>query len=495
MDLSFLTRRLEEEESDGLWVIGVVLVLFGTVGQNLGNNLASLAHHLNTASEHADNSGELEAINKGGDEKGSGAEKGGGVDDAIPKKSDADEGSFWKRHLWLVGTCTFCLGSVMNFVSFGYAAQSLLASLQSIQFVSNMIFAKVVHNEDVTWTMALATFAICCGNVLVVIFAEHDATKFTGQEIFALWRENTAWHVYIVVMGTTAICCEYTYRSYNHSRMVKRKLRWMHSFLEPACYCIASASIGTIAVMTAKCLSMYLTGGDAGGEFQDAPLYVGLITWIAAANFWLRRMDAGLNLFPPLFFIPVLMITFVFINILCGGIFFKEFAAFNDQQWAGFIVGAVCIIGGVFFLAPNNEIELGPEPNAEGAEQVMNNVTDYTRRLSFSTVQSDDESVRSNGGSPLRGRTSTMSHPLAALKEAHHRASQVESFAAFEKSLIGGVEEVEITATRTLRRVSNAIGITEEQQEEIEKDHQKVAGSEEAAANAVADLEAPVAES
>ena len=92
--------------------------------------------------------------------------------------------------------------------------------------------------------------------------------------------------------------------------------------------------------MNAKCLSMYLTGGNAGAEFQAPPLYVALFIWLTFVTFWFKRMDHGLNLFPPLFFIPVLMISFVFVNIICGGIFFKEFEAFDMNQYIGFCCGA-----------------------------------------------------------------------------------------------------------------------------------------------------------
>ena len=122
-----------------------------------------------------------------------------------------DEGETWiQKNLWAIGTFIFVSGSLCNFVSFGYAAQSLLASLQSVQFLSNMIFAKVVHKEMLTWTMMGATFIIVCGNVLVVLFSEHTAVKYTGTEIFNLYATNSAFHAYLGIMGSTAIVCEYT---------------------------------------------------------------------------------------------------------------------------------------------------------------------------------------------------------------------------------------------------------------------------------------------
>jgi hypothetical protein len=50
-----------------------------------------------------------------------------------------------RKSKWVkrVGAFLFMIGGVLNFVSFSYAAQSLLASLGSVQFVSNVVFGKV----------------------------------------------------------------------------------------------------------------------------------------------------------------------------------------------------------------------------------------------------------------------------------------------------------------------------------------------------------------
>ena len=44
---------------------------------------------------------------------------------------------------WIVGTVVFVSGSLLNFCSYAFAAQSMLASLESVQFVTNLIFGKV----------------------------------------------------------------------------------------------------------------------------------------------------------------------------------------------------------------------------------------------------------------------------------------------------------------------------------------------------------------
>lgn len=184
--------------SDDMWWLGAILVLIGTIGQNLGNNIVSVAHANRHKEEEAEREEReasessarksvlrnsmksLEEGQSGSQAVDIGALEGDGIDqklirdDAEGSDNDAEEerknDSCWNRNLWAIGSTIFVLGSLTNFVSFGYAAQSLLASLQSVQFVSNMVFAKIVHKEHISRIMYMATGFIVAGNILVVIF-------------------------------------------------------------------------------------------------------------------------------------------------------------------------------------------------------------------------------------------------------------------------------------------------------------------------------------
>ncbi len=48
------------------------------------------------------------------------------------------------KKYWYLGGFYFLLGTVINFFSMGYAPQSLLSSLGSIQFISNCFFGKLI---------------------------------------------------------------------------------------------------------------------------------------------------------------------------------------------------------------------------------------------------------------------------------------------------------------------------------------------------------------
>ena len=100
-------------------------------------------------------------------------------------------------------------------------------------------------------------------------------------------------------------------------------------------------------------------------EFTLPHIWWILVTWLILVAYWLRRLDKGLELFPPLFIIPVMQVFFVFFAILCGGIYFQEFLHFEVQQFVGFIIGVLMILAGVFGLAPVDNNIVPPPTDAK----------------------------------------------------------------------------------------------------------------------------------
>ena len=131
-------RRLQNDGSN-LWAVGVVLVLCGSVGNNLGNALVALAHKRSQQAEQQQQSQQRDGA-------AAAAAVATGLETGNPLQPTPSSPPQSERcSLRTVGTLVFVVGSLLTFAAFGFAAQSLLASLESIQFVSNVVFMRYVH--------------------------------------------------------------------------------------------------------------------------------------------------------------------------------------------------------------------------------------------------------------------------------------------------------------------------------------------------------------
>ena len=442
-------RSLSDDSSssnNNIWVLGVCLIIIGSLGNNLGNNLVSYDHkqkqkaederlkkeakeendrNANEAKDGADEDDEEEGngqrtlnildTDKHADSSGGTTVKdpliAGSVEssnktaninhaanisdeecDVVVGKPESSR----KISLRTVGTTIFIVGNLATFASFGFAAQSLLASLESIQFVSNIFFVRYVHKEVVTWRMVIATSSIVIGNTLVVIFSDHAANLLTSAMLLNLYATNQAYWIYLGIALFLWAINHFTYAHYYDMRVNKNVLLWKHGFIEPFAYAVSSAIIGTQAVLQSKCMSMLIQVSSRGivNEFTLPHIWWILVTWIILVAYWLRRLDKGLELFPPLFIIPVLQVFFVFFAILCGGIYFEEFVAFTYSQYIGFVIGVLMILGGVYGLAPN-DLEIITPTKDQHLSQSVNAAESNMQSCASQSVFNNSEASRS----------------------------------------------------------------------------------------------------
>lgn len=378
-----------------VWVLGVILAITGKICDNFGNNLVCWSHKeaKMIAKEKSSKSRSSKSIKSnsssppispqpsqvlstvcddneaavlvGPDSEPSGLS----IDTDFPsEETETVQYEIMGCNIRFIGITIFAIGNLLVFASFGFGAQSLLASMGSVQFLSNICFVKYVHRLRITTRMVIATILIILGNVMVVIFSEHSAVLFTSDQMMRLYRENHVYHGYMVFAillwaSTTGI-----YMHYHNARMIDRKLLWEHTFIEPFCYAVSSAVIGTQAVLKAKCIALLInvTADGQKNEFLGFYFYFVFGIWLILVTYWLKRLDGGLKMYPPPFIIPVLQVFFVFFAVMCGGLYFQEFVHFSTAQFIGFGIGVTMILSGVYGLAPTDvQLEVGEEDEDE----------------------------------------------------------------------------------------------------------------------------------
>jgi hypothetical protein len=384
-----------------LWWVGVLLCLSGSVSLNFGNNMQSLGlqgydtkpkngtRHLADADaayrtadvdeppgEGASVGGgcdsnparrasmePLAASSPGAEESGRGVDSppGGGSGSDSPQKpgSAATPQPMYSPRLFYLGTAMFLCGSILTFVAFGFAAQSLLASLEGVQFVSNVVFAKVMRNTTITYNVIAGSVMIVLGICTVVVLGSHTSETLTSLEIEHLY-ENPEYLTFLWFLGSAAVFLRYTEKAY--SKRLKQGKPWPRSnTIIPVCYAAFSAIFGTQMVTQAKCLMMAIKLTFNGqNQFTYGFTYIMIAIFLACAWVWLYRMGRALKRFDPMFIIPVLQVCFILFAIITGGIFFQEFYTFGAAQAVGFVMGVLLVCLGLYLLAPpSGDLEVG----------------------------------------------------------------------------------------------------------------------------------------
>ena len=94
-----------------------------------------------------------------------------------------------KPHLWWAGTLLFALASVINFAAFPFAPAAVLAPLESVQFVTNLLFARFVNKRLITPSMLMGSTLTIGGTVLTILFGPNTVRK--GRVCIPCWNLDT----------------------------------------------------------------------------------------------------------------------------------------------------------------------------------------------------------------------------------------------------------------------------------------------------------------
>ena len=372
-----------EGESSGAsynFIIGVVLMLIGSIMNNLGNNLMSLGHSEQKVIDDLNMKRTMsrDSLQQQLSEETEGAPSPlrPATEKRLAKMNEDLEQKEKDGTWWLTGTIVFVVGALLAFVSFGFAAQSLLAALESVQFVSNVFFHKYVHGLEITDRIVYSTVCILLGNVLVVAFSSHASHLYDAEAVTNMYQYNSGFHGYLIVSGCGWFLAHGTYAYYEAGRH-KGIFYWHHNKVEPFMFVVSATLIGTQSVLHAKCLSMLMVLCiDGQNQFTSAYKYTVwaiLVAWFVTAALYIQRINKGLQMYPVTFFIPAMTVCFAFFTIVCGGIFFSEFQKLPKFNLAMFCCGTAMIFAGVSQLeAPSPEVQVVPDENgdveSEGAD-------------------------------------------------------------------------------------------------------------------------------
>lgn len=310
----------------GEWVIGAFINLFGSIAINFGTNLLKLGH----------------------DEREKHAVLGEGINGKTILRPIISFQS------WRIGILFFAFGNALNFISFGYAAQSLLAALGSVQFVSNIAFAYVVLNKIVTVKVVVATTFIVLGNTFLVAFGNHQSPVYT-QDQLAEKYSNITFLFYCLLLVMVVIMHHYIYRRGEWLLSIPGKdFSPYWKLIIPFSYAVVSGAIGSCSVLFAKSLSNLLRLSMSSSYRLDSWFtYSILLLFLCTAGFWMARLNEGLAQFDAILIVPMFQIAWTFFSIITGFVYFQEYQVMDVLRTVMFILGMISVFIGISLLAPD----------------------------------------------------------------------------------------------------------------------------------------------
>lgn len=381
-------------------MLGVVLCLLANVGINVGTNLLKVAHN------------RREVLLAEADDAG------------LPPPPGV-----FRMRIWQVGFTLFKLSNVLNFVAFGFAPQSVLAALASVQFVSNVMFARLVLGEAVPWVQCIGVGIIIAGNVVLVTFGVRSSKEFEAKDLPYLFSAP-AFLAYAslatvvalsarakYVASKTGVSLEDQARAFAHKLSSSsrgrdfRRLTTSNSLTElsltelnnaagveaagpppgpdtpgadvpapaagpprprsavlPFVYAVYSAIPGTLTVMFGKACAVLLATTIKGDSQLVYPMtYVFIVGLIVTGVFWDRQVNQGLRLFKAATIVPIMHATWTVLCIISGGLYYQELQQLKGERAWLFTFGLFVILGGMSLLVPRSAAPAGsPEDEESG---------------------------------------------------------------------------------------------------------------------------------
>jgi len=319
-----------------LWVLGALINVVGSLTVNLAANLMKKSHNMQTKMEKGASAALVE-------QQGSAGCCDGGGNNLSP------------LCYWRLGALLFALGSGVNFVSLGMAAQSLLAILGGVQFVSNIFFGRVILQEKVTVQAVLGTVFIIVGLSVAVSFSDHRNRRFNTEDLIALYDDT--YIEFLIGVFAVLVACESVYVFFTTYEDTHAKPLPFSKIVRPVTYSVVSATVGTQSVLQSKCIAELLRteveSGDPTGEsvLRSGFFAVVCLLFLVGLAFWLYRLNNALKLFDGLVIIPIIQVFWTLSAVVQGGMYFHEFRSFTRSQGGFYFLGAVFVFSGVICIA------------------------------------------------------------------------------------------------------------------------------------------------
>ena len=300
----------------------------------------------------------------------------------------------YKLPLWNFGFTLIIMGSILDFVAFGFAPQSLLAPLGALTLVWNMMLAPCFNKERLDRRDIVSTLVIFLGAIVAVLFASKGTPNYSLQDLKQLYADPITGTHSSRIISCKLILCLVSYfiiiffvmvAHFAAIRIIEKldlatpthHVMWTRVHM--ISYSGVAGLMGGQSVLFAKSVAeivkSFLRGEHPYVHFEMYLLVLALIVCLVTQ---IHFLNGGLRYHDALSIVPTYQAYWIISGVLGGCVYFQEIKTYSLLQSLMFTLGILITIVGVVLLAQRKSTGLDKEPlptSRSGKEELENYVT------------------------------------------------------------------------------------------------------------------------
>lgn len=261
--------------------------------------------------------------------------------------------SCFQRPLWLTGLVLMVGSGIGDFLSLGFAPQSIIAPLSSFTLVANVFLAPIILKESVTKRDYISTLIIGAGCSLTVVFASHAESDYSVDSLFELFTA-AGFFVYMLAVGLSFVALFITNSRFDvvrrtDSSLYEQRYKAIHRITAPAMAGLAGSQ-NVLFAKSASQLMIFLAEGKTE-VFARYETYLVFIVFLLAIVFEVKWLNEALMRFDATFVVPVFQILWIAVSVGGGLVVYQEYKGMGLDQVFAFAAGILLTIIGVVILS------------------------------------------------------------------------------------------------------------------------------------------------
>lgn len=286
------------------------------------------------------------------------------------------------QKIWVAGLTCIIVGSVVDFLAFGLAPQSLLAPLAALSLIWNLGMATYMLNEKYDRIDIGAAITIFFGTGLTVSNAPHEEKEYDLDALIELWSmERMMYYLIVIPVLLLLHYIMITLAESSKGLLFKLRLTQKHiGFVRMCGYCGFAGIVGGQSLLFAKSFVELIKSAFNGSDaFWHIETYFILGVLVVCLLVQVSYLNNALKYFDSLYVVPVYQSYWILAGVIGGLVYFGEWDEMSAYDSRLFCFGILITFCGLFILTQkegNSSTAKSPEKYKDSKKYMGLSVSD-----------------------------------------------------------------------------------------------------------------------